>query len=621
LFLQLLLVFLAMLALLRPGWRGEKVSGDRFIFLIDNSASMQATDAEASRLEEAKRKAGAMIDQMNSGDVAMIVSFSDSARVKQMFTPNRRRLGNALEAIQPTCRPTSVSEALNVSAGRANPGHSANPDDVQDQNILVADPIPATLFIFSDGKFPDASDFRLGNLDPVYVPIGTLEPSNVAILALSVRPSEVNPTLAQAYARLKNFGPQPVTVDLELRVDGALKNADRMPIPAGGTEGLIFPLGAIESGVLELRITNADDLACDNVAWAVVNPTRRCKVLVVTPGNEVLDWALGTEAVLEIADVSFAAPDALKQKKVLRQTTIGAYDLVIYDRCQPPEMPQANTLFIGTLPLPRGGDDGEEESAEEPGEGQRRAKRDWIAGPKVRVPVIIDTDPSHPLMQWIDLGNVEVLEGTPLEPPQGGRVLIDSHAGPLFAIAPREAFEDAVLGFALLEVAAGDGGAMETYVRTNWPIRPSFPVFVLNLLHYFGRSEAVSGGALQTGQSVPLRSPAPEKPLEVITPSGQTVQLDQGEAGKFTFTDTSELGIYEVRLAGRTLQHFAVNLFHAPESDIGRSPDIKIGRGEAIEAETSGQETTRRELWKALLLVSLAVLCIEWYVYNRRVYL
>src|SRR5919106_5942119 len=40
LFLQLLLVFLAILALLRPGWQGKSLEGQRFIFLVDRSASM-----------------------------------------------------------------------------------------------------------------------------------------------------------------------------------------------------------------------------------------------------------------------------------------------------------------------------------------------------------------------------------------------------------------------------------------------------------------------------------------------------------------------------------------------------------------------------------------------------
>ena len=33
------------------------LSGNRFILLVDNSASMQATDVAPSRLEEAKRQA------------------------------------------------------------------------------------------------------------------------------------------------------------------------------------------------------------------------------------------------------------------------------------------------------------------------------------------------------------------------------------------------------------------------------------------------------------------------------------------------------------------------------------------------------------------------------------
>ncbi len=617
LFLQLLLVFLAMLAVLRPGWRGSKVTGNRFIFLIDHSASMQATDSGRSRLEEAKRQARAKIDQMTSRDAAMIVSFSDSARVVEMFTHNRGRLRRALDSIRPTQRPTSLFEALKVASPLANPGRSA--EDAGD--FQVADPLPAALYIFSDGRFPSVADFRLGNLDPVYMPIGKAEAANVGILAFSVRRNELIPALSQAFARLKNFGSKGVTVELELRLDGQLNNAARVWIPPGETEGEVFPLGTIESGVLELRIINDDDLACDNTAWAVVNPPRRSKMLVVTPGNEVLDIALGTDTVAAIADVTVASPGFLNGEQYQKQAAVGAYDLVIYDRCRPQEMPQANTLFIGALPPAKGGDGGEKEPAQAAGEGPPKERAVWRAGPKAALPVIIDTDASHPLMQWIDMGNVEFYEATPLEVPQGGTVLIDSHVGPIFAVAPREGFEDAVMGFVFVEEAGGEDGAPATYVRTTWPIRASFPVFVLNLLHYFGRGAALSGAALQPGQPAALERPAPDKPLEVQTPSGKKIELSEGRSGKLTFTGTSELGVYEVRSSGKTLQHFAVNLFHGLESDIPTSSEIKIGRGTPIEGQTSGWETTRRELWKTLLLLGLAILCFEWYVYNRRVYL
>ena len=89
LWLQLLLLMLIMLALLNPSWQGSRFSGSRFIYLIDNSASMNATDVESpsaggrnvSRLEDAKRRGAAMIDVMKTGDAAMIITFSNDAQV------------------------------------------------------------------------------------------------------------------------------------------------------------------------------------------------------------------------------------------------------------------------------------------------------------------------------------------------------------------------------------------------------------------------------------------------------------------------------------------------------------------------------------------------------------
>src|SRR5215831_10673195 len=44
LLLQLLFIAFLAFALVRPGWQGTKLSGHRFIFLVDNSASMSSKD-------------------------------------------------------------------------------------------------------------------------------------------------------------------------------------------------------------------------------------------------------------------------------------------------------------------------------------------------------------------------------------------------------------------------------------------------------------------------------------------------------------------------------------------------------------------------------------------------
>ncbi len=153
LFLQLLIIFLVMGALLRPSWQGTKLIGSRFVFLIDNSASMSATDVKPTRLDEAKRQVGELIDQMKSGDVAMIISFADTARVEQGFTDDRGLLHRRLEAIAATSRTTSLLEALKLAAGLANPGRSG--EDISD--VRVAEALPA------DALHPQRRQIRPGN--------------------------------------------------------------------------------------------------------------------------------------------------------------------------------------------------------------------------------------------------------------------------------------------------------------------------------------------------------------------------------------------------------------------------------------------------------------------------
>ncbi len=403
----------------------------------------------------------------------------------------------------------------------------------------------------------------------------------------------------------ENFGREPADVSLELFLDDRLDNADHVEVLPEANRGVAFDLGAVESGVLRLRATTGDHLALDDVAYAVISPPRRGRVLLVTPGNDPLRLALQTKAVAEIADVRVESPSFLKTKPYAEQAAAGAWQLAIYDRCRPDRMPQSNTFWIGSLP-PEGG---------------------WSAGKAVASPQIIDVVTSHPLLQWTDLGDVLVAEGTPLRPPRGGSVLVDSDAGPLLALAPRDAFEDAVLGFVILDEGTEGGGQAKRYIGTNWFIRPSFPVFVMNLLEYMGGGQepletagprpgtpVVLDLASGTGQAGSL-----SYNVRIRTPSGQTVDAT-ARAGKVAFADTGELGVYEVQAGGKTVRRFAVNLFDPNESAIrpDLAPTIKIG--DVKVAGESGWEPARREIWKYLVLAGLAVLLLEWYIYIRRIY-
>jgi hypothetical protein len=637
LLLQLLLVFLLMFALLRPGWYGAGAIGNRFVLLVDNSASMASSDIQPTRLDEAKKQAAKIISGMNAGDVAMIIAFNDRAVPVQHFTSNKHELSRKLDAIGPTHRTSDLSEALRLAAGLANPLRFGDPNNPND--VATAKAQPAELFIFTDGRFHDVTGFDFGNLKPNYVILGDEQARNVGITAFSVARNEERPDQLQAICRVENFGLQKidsVQVSIYLNDETQERDSAQVKLTDGKAGGYAFDVADLESGTLRLVLDHEDDFAGDNVAFAAINVPRRAKVLLVTPQNDSLQTALATEQAVKAAEVTLAEPKYLSEKDYAAKAESAFYDLIIYDQCAPQDkLPNCNTLFIGRWPPgtkladanaptdkpPMGESPPEQPAGEAAADKPKVPVREtgvWLVGAKQPVPAIFDTDRAHPLMQYIELGNVTIAEATPLTPPPGGTKLIEADIGTIFAIAPRKSFEDAVLGFEI--VGADDKGAR--YANTDWPIRRSFPLFVMNVLQYLGgQGGTLSTGSVQPGKSITIRTDSPVERVAVVPPSKKRVQLTREGQATFTFSNTDQPGVYDIveGSAKQASQRFAVNLFDPQESNILPKTELTVG-GTRVQGRTQW-EPTRKELWKWILLGALGLLIAEWWIWNRRVYL
>jgi len=648
LFLQLLLVGLAMLALMRPGWESSKLDGERFIFLVDNSASMSATDIDGAknRLDEAKKLVGGLIDQMDSGMTAMIVSFSDMPQVVQEFTSNRRLLRERLETIQPTDRGTDLKGALDLADGLANP--SRMPIQEGDREIDIVEAQPATIYILSDGRFEDVKGFSLGNLEPVYVPLGSMEAKNLAITAFSTRRSDAHPEERQAFVQVSNFTEGKQKVVVEVNLEGNLLDAKEVEVPAGEAAGVVFPLANAPPGKLTAHLkyeletpTKHDVLAQDDIGYAALNDAKPGRVLVVTPGNTALEVSLATKRAGKLASVEFKMPDDLTSDTYKKDAESGAYNLIIYDQCAPATMPRANTLFIGRVPpgpIWRGG---AKKAADQSADGKREERKTdtekddaakdepkEVEPKKVQNPQIVDWDRSHPVLANVELGIVRLIDSMVLDPPPGATVLIDSTSGPIAAIAPRDAYQDAVFGFEIVG-RDKDGGILP---NTDWPRTLSFPTFCLNVLEYLaGGTEDSQLASTRPGRPVELKPAGNAPELVVVDPAKKEHTLRRTAQDVFQFQDTSQPGVYEVKRNDQVIERFAVNLFDRQESDVRVRPtqsadgktvqpaDIRIGNVDVT--ATVGQTPSRTEAWKFLLACALFVLILEWYIYNRRVYL
>lgn len=604
LILQLLAVLLLMLSCLRPGCDGEQLAGERFIFVIDHSASMSATDTDKgiSRLDEAKRQTYALIDQMKSSDNAMIISFSDKSIPVQSYTGSKGILKSKVKSIQQTQRSSDMNEALLAASGLANPGRTS--DRSSEIDVQVAEALPATIYIFSDGAVKEVPRFSLGNLTPEYRPIGSQlaePPPNLGITSFAINDQLEGNGQVQVFARIFNSGIEDQTIGLSLFVGDELADARQVTVEGVGFLPINFDLSNFLPGLesaeqIRLEIDESDFYMQDNSAFCVLNPPKQANILVVTDSNQYLQYAMSTSAVSKLANVEFEDRVFLKDNVYKGRATLGLFDLVIFDQCIPETMPLCNTVFFGEIP---------------PG-GK------WETLDELETAPIIDANTSDPLMYDVNMGNVNVLASLVVKGPQGSIPLTESSKGTIMAIGPREGFEDLVVGFSLVDYAE-DG---EININTDWPKCPSFPFFIQNIVyHLAGATRLNASRNISPGQSVKLKLAIPEDEIQVTAPDGTRTSVKARSDSSFVFSQSDKTGIYRVGTKGDSepKQMFAVNLLDSLESNLQVREELNLGY-EKIEA-TITSIPARKEFWTWIVLLVLLIITIEWYIYNRRVFI
>jgi hypothetical protein len=660
LLLQLLTVLALIYGIMAFRFHGSKGTGRHYIIMIDNSASMLATDVAPNRLEWAKQEALKEIDAKTDPDIGMVVVFNSNAEILQSNTSNRALLRDAVKRIEPTQRTTRIEEALSLADSQANQIRStedvaSQPENVEpgkERTYVPPKGIPTEVHLFSDGRFPDLSETALaglnsrlagnesalGNLNLHFHVAGKLGPENVdnvALVALNALRDDRDPTLFPVFARVLNYRPTEVKtqVRLEVHVNGALAKvyeqalvlparkvltADEAArgqagpgdIPGEGTA--TFNLSDIDNRanvMIHAKLMDVKDaLPLDDEAWLVVNVARKARVLIVGKPNDVLDKFFTSEEVVEVARIDQLTPDDLTGDAYRKAARNGSYDLVLFDRCGPAteaDLPRSHTFFIGHPPPP-----------------WDKSKLEKVSNPQ-----ITGWMGTHPIMRYLKaLYAVQIdqafkipKEDLPARTPlliEGRKFGKDGNVdlGLLLALKNREAFTDLVLTFPILD----DEGKWNTL----WPLDASFPLFLRNVLYQLGNlSENAVEESIQPGQIKRLFPDGNIKRIEVLDPDGKGQTLTHGERDlrtDFAYGATDRVGVYRVKWNGNVQRSFAVNLLDPEESNIEPRTVLQFGSDQVV----AGQERHQpRELWKWFVLAALVVLMVEWYIYNRRIYI
>jgi von Willebrand factor type A domain/Aerotolerance regulator N-terminal len=654
LLLQILTVLVLLYALMSFQIHGNMVEGKHYIVMIDNSASMSATDVSPNRLERAKKEALKEIDAHTDNDTGMVLVFNSSAQILQSYTHDRSLLRSAVNSIQATERPTRLEEALSLADSLANPTRSTDDaasrppgeDPAKARTYVAAEGMPTEVFLFSDGRFPDVPDFNLGNLSVQYRAMG--EPGreaadNVGFVTLNAARDDRDPGRLLVFAQVANYRSveSRVQVELELLVNGEVRDIYKPQAADGNDNGTIgarklIPIDEgkpdgpqrelIQRGTYTFVISDVDDrsdvilhaklkdnkdkFSLDDEAWLVVGVIRKARVLIVSPGNKLLSAFFDHPATQKVTAVTNLDPATLKDaQKYLNPAREGAWDLVIFDRCAPEteeEMPSANTWFIDEMPPP--------------------FKKKKIVEDKANVlngPLIKGSLEKSPLLRYLtglhEIGIDSAFRVDPKDlPPRTPRLLESEHDTALLFTLSRQSYTDLVQTFAIM--------TDDNKFNTNWALLTSFPIFLRNVTYVLGNvSDAAGEETVQPGQVKTLRPDMAVKKIEVFGPvkgglpdgnSGET--LERKGRPDFSFGNTEHVGVYEVRWDGKRQRDFAVNLLDADESNIEPRMQIQIGQDQITAGQSLG---TPYDTWKWVALGALGLLLLEWYIYNRRVYI
>jgi hypothetical protein len=565
LFLQLAILALLTLALARPFVPTPVVVSGSVVILLDASASMQATDvadgaSAPTRFEAAVRAAREVVGGLGSDDVATIVAVGPQPQVLASATNDRALLRRALDEAIPGDGTADWEAAFALA--------SASLTGARETKVVI----------ISDGALPEALPPLGGDVRFVGVGGGG---DNLSIAALAAREGDAGP---QAFLRLVNYSDMDAEPLVEFSADGVLFDARRLSVPAQGSADLTLTDLPYDMRVLRAQLVAEDALGLDNVAWTVHTPPVSGRVLLISEGNLFLERALGALPSVELTRLS---PDQPMPSE--------PYDLYVYDRVITGTLPTGNLWLIGPPALPPDG--GELEGG--------RAFPIEIGG-VFTATMVTDVVADDPLLRYVDLSNVHVLQARQVEPPPGARVLVEARGGPLLFVAERPEGRLAMLTFDLH--------------NSDLPLQIAFPILTANLADWLlPQGAARFPATIRSGDPV-LIPPDPEATEIFITaPDGERHAISAGEQAP-VFVATDRLGVYFVEQTSQTgevLQSaaFAVNLFDVVESDIAPRETVLVGRAE-VAAEVE-EEEGRREFWPWLAGVALCVVVVEWWAYQR----
>ena len=572
--LQVLFLLLVTFSVARPALRRPGFMPGRAILIIDNSASMLATEVGQTRLALAKRAALDHIEQV-SAEGGMMLMLTNAAAIQEVFTTDTAKLQRAIENIPQSEAPRNLQPVFDAAAHYA--------ESPQDEVFFISD------------NFENLPDISL----PIHkIGVGGAA-ENIGIVHFNV---EVVADKYEVLVGVRNFTDAPRELDVQLAVVGEPFDEKTVSIPPDETKSILFsgdPIG-LEGRVMSTHLQLEDDFVVDNSAFALLSGVSPLRILLVSDNQKSL-----LPALLR----TYGKHVQLHQVVPADYHGTGNAHIAIFDS----GTPAGREAFSGPTEVASG----THLIFVNPGSNLPFVPEGARGVEEVTAPVrVIKTDETHPLMVDVSLQELQVIKSTHRALPLLGHSLVETEKGSLIWIGEKSGSH-----FVVFEFDAFNFDVSRPESRTLALTIPDGPLFLYHCLAWLeARSaplqpiifqEGQTRHAFRTGEQVKIAPISDGATLRVQKPDKKMVPVEDS-----IFTDTDQVGVYTLYADDRQLERFTINLLDASVSALSHSVTARDAEAAGPVME-GGLQTMTQEVWRWFALMAFLLLLLEWWFYHR----
>ena len=404
------------------------------------------------------------------------------------------------------------------------------------------------------------------NIIPVVVSGGE---TNMGITKFEFRQEFHRKNHYEIMLEVKNFSPKPMTCPVRLSIDKTTIFNTRVRFDSFEKKLLIFPYSGLITGMAKARLDIDDALTVDNSAYLSLNTTQDVWVLLITKGNYFIEKLLEAYPNFMVNTMREIVPSSW-EAQTLR------HDIVIIDRMDFPPSRKGNFLLINSfspsLPVIKTG--------------------------HIDFPMVLDWDRKSPPMADVNIDGLTIEKAVKIDDTMHLAPVIESSQTGLMYTYEKDGFRAVLLNFDI--------------TRSDLPLKVAFPVIMSNIVNWLNPHKLhFSSLYTKAGKPFDIYLNPDTTSVSIRPPSGKWEKYSV-HSNPLAYNNTQTVGIYTISEKNKR-RYFTVNLLDESESDITVS-DLDVSSGKPGHSEKTAAQ---QPYWSAFILLGLAILILEWFIWLK----